>query len=296
MTGLKMPKAGAGDGLSWGRSFADLGYFPWVFGVVFGAPSIVSLVQAAFATGDLHAPIQGMIDAWNAGLRVLSAFIEPAFRLFLDWLNRLVGWRLELGPHWRHLFVLSMILVAGFARAEFRGGAASAPLVLSRLVQALPVVLIGSILAGLVPLRGSWWAEGAIAALSLATLWLGMALSFPESFAIAVESARASISAFSRRLRLPPPVSPLLVLSLALAGLASGAFIFAVALSFLPWFRPGAGIVFLGLYVIAVAFFALIHGFRIDRLFNLRLGLAILGGFLGAGLIFLADWSLRPVA
>lgn len=267
------------ESLSWRDLFDDIGFFPWIFGVVFGTPAIISLLQAALVTGELSSPLQSVIDAYLQGMQVFGDLVEPRFRPLLSWLGGLFHWDLHLYPHWRHLFVLSLVLWLAFVRIAWQTGA-----VRSALSFLAPTIcgLIGSIAAGLVDLSGGWWAQGLIAALPLAAGYLGLAAQE------VIWNLTDSDSQYSKR------AGALFARRLVTVALTSGAdFLAAAGLSFLPDFHTSSGILVLAAFVVQGGLVSFFVGAARRNVDQIRIGLTMLGGFGGTGLVIGLDWVLK---
>jgi hypothetical protein len=228
----------------------------------------------------------------------MGDLVEPVIRPPLAWIGGLFGWELALNPNWRHLFVLCMVFVLANARSRLQGG--GRPWALLDLVPAALGALVGSAAAGAVPWDGGWWAQGLIAALPLTLGWLAwtaanlfgseiggrlaQAPSGASALAALGHAARAVGegvgSVLSQMLIVVPPYFVI--------GFAAGAI-----LSLVPGLGTSAGIVALGAFLVFVGVGFLRSGLKQGEPSLVRSGLGILGGFLGAGLIFALDAALR---
>jgi hypothetical protein len=277
---------------------SGLGFIPAVFGTLFGTPSVVSLARATFSLRDLHGPIREIIDAYNDGLAFMGGLVEPLIRPPLAWFGGLFGWEIALNPNWRHLFVLCMVFVLANARSRLQEG--RRPWALLDLVPAALGALIGSAIAGTVPWDGGWWAQGLIAALPLTLGWLAWTAANLFGFEIGGRLAQApararSLAALGHTARaVGGGVRSVLFQMLMVVppyfvfGFAAGAL-----LSLIPGLKTSAGIVGLGAFLVFAGAGFLRAGLKQGEPSLVRSGLGILGGFLGAGLIFALDAAFR---
>ena len=83
---------------------------------------------------------------------------------------------------------------------------------------------------------------------------------------------------------------------LRLTLLCAAAFALASGLSFVAVVEDGAGVLALGALVASLGVFYLVQGLRDGDRHDSRLGLAVLGGFVTAGLIVLSDWAVKALS
>ena len=103
------------------------GDFGWLFtllSALMTTLAIVALARHAFVTWSLTAPMALVMDAYNATVRSLLGWTEPYLQAALIWVGSFTGWRPTLYPHWRDIFVLTVLWVAGTNRSLRRHGAA----------------------------------------------------------------------------------------------------------------------------------------------------------------------------
>lgn len=266
---------------------ADLGWFSWLFALVVGGPSCLALLQAVFVEHQLLTALGWIVDGYNRVLLViegaLGPLLEPLIRALGEWLNI----SLLLQPHWKQLFVLGMIFVASYARTAWRGR------------QHLSAVLVGSGLtilaltcataASLAPLS-SWLAHGWVA--------FSMAVLLTVVLAVAVKTTRQFYFRFSPRdkdgvRRGPAGVQHFSKTKYSLNPLALAIPLSAFALGALgalaPQLQTSAGIIAFNLVLLSTGIGAVVMGVRRANLSSTRLGLTILGGFLAAMVIVVAD-------
>lgn len=294
--------------LSWREASKELGYFPALFSTVFGTPAIVSLIQIAFVTGDLAAPLQTIIDAYQQGMAAFGAIVEPLIQSVLDALVRV---DLQLQPHWRHFLVMAATLwlagmrtlVLNTQQHDFSKDFLPATLFVAlRLARGAALIALGCVAVGLVRLDGGWWAQGLIAWLAAATMLAGSDVHITLSVLYG-NKAGFSVGVLDdlfNTLSLVGRFAPFSVLP---------AFALGALLSFVPGFGDSAAIVVVMTLLTMLGLIALLAGlaagsrtsFLSDevgagdarRSRNLmRYSLGLLGGFMGAALVFALHWAL----
>lgn len=266
----------------------DVGWFWLTFASLVSAPSLLSLAQMVFEHRFTDA-LQWIVDGYNRILAVVGSAVEPLARAALAWLNEVLHWRLELHPHWRPLFIVTMLVGAGAIRNAMQFGAYRLAVVYGA---GLTLgALLGALAAGLAPLDGAWWSQGFAAAAPVGMAYAGTGLQ---------QLALARSPGASRGWQVAGAVA---MVSLATFGLGAG-------LSFLPGLSEGAGVVTVAILVFYLGISNVFIGlFRRDlteryagvrsegmQIYQVRFGLLTLGGFFAAGLIALADAVIRWLA
>jgi hypothetical protein len=244
----------------WG-AVKDLSWFTQIFAAAVGGLSILSILEMIFKDHRLIPALQRIVDGYHQLTAVMAAVVEPIFAPVIAWVNATLGSHLVLYPHWRPLFLLGMVFLAAQARVSWREGnyrglISSGTTTFSWLVAV--------VLAGLLPLTGSWWQQGLIATISLATMLF--CLDF-----IATDT-------------------PSIGLFLAYVGLP---FLITAALSRVPAFAGVAGMITIAGVVISLGVFGGLMGHKSGHLAGVRFGLTTLGGFVTAGLILAADAAVK---
>src|SRR5437899_2016176 len=85
--------------------------------IISGSLSVVSLVKHGLEMGSFFAPIQLMLDYYEATIySLLGWWAEPILVRILSYIQRLFSWNLKLDVSWRHIFVLMMLFFGAFAR------------------------------------------------------------------------------------------------------------------------------------------------------------------------------------
>ena len=274
-----MARTAQQDRLTLREAIEDLGWFYATFSALVSGPSLLDLLQMVFEHRLIDA-LQWIVDGYHDIAAVVGAVLEPLLRPPLAWLNALFGWRLELQPHWKPVFLLAMVFVTGLSRAVRRESVLEA--VLFGILLSLGA-LTGAVAAGLSPLAGGWWAQGVAAAapVGMVSLLLGAPL---------------ALTAAGRARALPNPLRELCGVVLNAFVLAGVAFAIGAGVSFLPGLSRGAGLLALGGGVLIIGVLSLLAGLaEADRMVS-SIGLTLLGGFATAGLIVAVDAVLKVIA
>lgn len=266
------------NGTAFRSAWGDLTYFWWLLGVLAGTPSIISIIQMVYVEGQLIAPIQSVMDAYTQTLEVLGAVAEPWIHPFLTWIGGLFGWDLTLHPHWRPIFVLMMVYAISYARGVLRDDLH--PINTSAGLLMVPCVAIGTILAGSVPLEPHWLNQGLITLLATLGIMVAWKLAHLIGFAMAGYG-----QSFLRELVWEAPTM-LLVMGAFAFGVGSG-------ISFIPGMASIAGFLATGLFILWFAQATFAAGAGDLSHTDTRIGLMIVGPFIGAALIYAADWAIR---
>jgi hypothetical protein len=246
------------------KIISDFGGFRALFSAVIGAPSLLSLLELV-TEYRLSPALQWIVDGYHWLTAVMALAVEPLVVPLIAIINSGTGWRLTLYPHWRPLFLLMMVFFIGTLRAAFRDVRINGR-VAFRWVLIIVVILISALLAGLVAIEGRWWEQGLLALLPFSPLLPNI-----------VAAAAGSVRGIGNRVAV--------VLSFSLLP-----FTFAVCLSFVPGFERSAGIATLAVLMatISVGVFA-VAGIRDSDRSAIRAGFSMLGGFIVAGIILVAD-------
>lgn len=251
------------DKITLWSAIKDLGWFSSLFAIVVAGPSLLSLFQAIFVEHHLIKALQWIVDGYNAVTGVLGGMIEPLARPIIHLLNSYLGWSLELQPHWRPLFVLSMIVVMGGSRAAWRH-ADRGEIIWHGCVLTL-TMLLAALVAGVIPLSETWWVQVIIALAPISTFLLTVTL---------LESERVD--------------------TLQLMAIGAGAAVFLGAgLSFFTEFARGSGLITLAILIAAWGFHYVWTGLARGLEWFVKYGLTILGGFVTAAIILAADAAIR---
>jgi hypothetical protein len=268
--------------LTLGEAGKDLIWFPTLFATIVSTPSWLSLLETVLENYRLSPGLQWIVDGYHRITHVLALAIEPFIAPIIAWINAHLGWQLMLYPHWQPLFLLTMILHMGTFRAILRRDLkwltkfSSATF---NVVMIIIAALIGSLLAGLMPIEGHWWEQGMLAMLPWLSMLVASALNgLPDRLAHLLgrhDPDYKIVSKISGRFEIVEPV------------LTVGALLFMVAasLSFIPGFERGAGIAalaaVLALNGVTTIVIGILHADRTE----IRGGLYILSAFILAGMI-----------
>jgi hypothetical protein len=239
----------------------DVGWFPALYASVVGGPSVLAILELALDGFRLVPAVQWIIDGYHQITRVMGLLIEPLFAPLIAWINGLLGWSLVLQPHWQPLFLLGMVIVTSMVRTDWRDGRVDRRKLFLESGAMGFAFLVAAVIAGLVPVSGSWWVHGLMVSLMIFAFFVGSA----------VDGRDAAIW-------------------IAIGG-GVGAFFFLIAavLSLVPGVGRGSGILVLAGCVAVLGIVALVGGISQSDRSMTRSGLTMLGGFVAAGLILAAD-------
>ena len=101
--------------------------FWWVLAVastIMSTLAIVSLARHAFPLRSLSAPMDLILAAYTATMRLLLGWAEPHLQGLLTWLGSHIAWRPTLYPHWRDMLVVVAIWNGAIVWARWRAFAA----------------------------------------------------------------------------------------------------------------------------------------------------------------------------
>ena len=257
----------------------DLGWFTALFSTVVGGPSILSLFQTVFVEQRLIDAFQWIVDGYNGITATLGAWLEPAILPIISWLNGMMAVELTLQPHWRAVFVLTSVVVIGYARRIWRDGEAVTAVLFASGVSV--GALIGAIAAGLTPLAPVWWVQALIAAAPIAALCAAfiVAVGIYKLFKGILSGAWVDIDFIW---------SGKMALTLIACALFYGAL-----MSRDPDLGSGAGVISLGFLFFVIGMMSVVVGVAGADRSAARFGVILLGGFLTAGLILLADFVVK---
>ena len=254
----------------------DLGWFPALLATVVGAPSLLTLLQMVREGFRLSAALQWIVEGYKVLTAEMAAWIEPMITPVISWISSLLGWKLVLHSHWQPLFLLAMVYVVAGARMGWREGRRFDAAFFGVAMGAF--ALVGAILAGLVPFTNTWWAQGFIAAVPMATIVV---------FGIAMVAFGAFANGQIDR--------EIEELGFALVGGAAIVLLIFVTSAALSIVVSGVGIWTLAILVMFSGAYWLHHGLATVDRSSTGMGLTILGGFVAAGLILVADVLVKAL-
>jgi hypothetical protein len=245
-------------------------------------------LETVFENYRLSPGLQWIVDGYHRITHVLALAIEPFIAPIVAWINAHLGWQLMLYPHWRPLFLLTMILHMGTFRAILREDQNWFTKFSRATFKAVTIIigaLVGSLLAGLVPIEGRWWEQGMLATLP----WLSMLVAFaldglPDQLARLLDQHDPD-SKISGRSEI---VEPLLTVGALF-------FIVAASFSFMPGFERGAGIAALAAVLALNGVTAIVIGIQHADRTEIRGGLYILSAFILAGMIVGANTIMKTL-
>ncbi len=267
-----------------GLMLRALGWIPSVF---IGGPSTVIILQSLFVDHSFTPIVQGILSEYERLLSLFGLILEPPFELFLQIVKPIFSYDLVVGEHWRTLFVLASIFNLAAVRGgidryelgtelkssyfERTYGAKRAMPFSQKSVRYITVFLWTAffcLVAGTIPVDGTWWQQGLIAALVVAPL-------------IAIEWRHLE--------------SILLAIFVSL-----GLFAIGVVLWLMPFVSEGVGVIavfvlliFGAREIVSINNWTSIFDGRRFAWAQLLSSLYIAGPLLGGALIYLADWYLR---
>jgi hypothetical protein len=277
--------------LTIGGAIQDLGWFSWIFALVVGGPSCLALLQAVFVDHELLAALGWIVDGYNRILDVVGGIFEPLLTSVLRAIGDLLHLSLSLQPHWKQLFVLGMIFVVSYARTAWRGRQRVSAVMVGLALTALALICAAS--ASLAPLDN--WLTHGWAALSMTTL-----LAIVLAVTVTLQTKRYKMPArvandgsiiqgrprYEKRTERVIGVKPHVFLVCVLA------FALGAVAAFVPQLSASAGVVVFILVLLGTGARAVVAGVRETNISSARLGLTILGGFLAAAIILIADRAL----
>lgn len=262
--------------LSLKEALEDFGWLPLTLLSIGGAISLIDIAELLADGLTLITPFEVVLRGYRRVTEAIGALVEPHMQPFIKWLSAAFDWELQLQPFWRSLFVLGMLFVLGIARAQWRGGQWGRA-ILYAIVMGLGV-LAGSVAAAMLPPAGAWWVQGVMSAAPLALICI------PLGIANAVLELCVPPSSLAEAWRKFVTQFQFAAIFGAL-GFAAGA-----GLSFL--LGEGAGPMALGAAVAGIGAILLSGGLSdADRDLS-RMGLAMLGGFVAAGMVLISNWAL----
>jgi ubiquinol oxidase len=92
-------------------------------GVAFATLSILLLIKQGFVMPSFAAPLQFVLNYYEALINVLLGWAEPYLHAMLAFLRDLLGLDLRLEAHWKHVTVLMMLFFCAVLRFSRMGGA-----------------------------------------------------------------------------------------------------------------------------------------------------------------------------
>jgi hypothetical protein len=240
--------------------------------VAVGGPSILSIIESVLVDHQLVPALQWIVDGYNRIMAVLGAAVEPLVQPAIEWVNARFGWGLVLDPVWRPVFALGMVVVVASARTAIRGGELRNALLAGPFSTA--AVFIAALVVGLFAAGTGWASQGAVAGAPLLLMGAtGAAIVFARG---QFNEARIGLLLFSQ--------------------FSALFFVLGAGLSFVPGLASCSGVLALGGAIALWGALVVAAGLSTrERLFT-RIGLTILGGFVAAGLILAADWSLKALS
>jgi hypothetical protein len=246
----------------------------WAFGFCTGlvcALALVALVQSAVDVGSLGAPLDWVMAEYAAITQWAFAWVEPYLQEFVASIDGYVNWRLTLHPYWKDAFVLFAVYGAAYARACFVSDEFKfQPRLVIRPIVLAVAVLFAAVVVGVLPLRST----DVVTEIVIFSLPVGM-----YSFGFMDWHDFVQTLLFTLYLVCTAAV---------LAWLMGDAFGFAQGLGFwsLTLWVLGNGMTLIARGLISPE----------RRYAWVRVGLVIVGGFVGAACFFAIDAGLKLLA
>lgn len=257
----------------------DVGWFPMAL-IGLGGFSTLAIIEQGVLGEPLQLVqvLQWPLDGFHRLMRLLSAGVEPLILPALRWLNAQLSWSLTLNPIWRPLFALGMVFALGFARASWQEGDRGKAFYLGLAFGG--GAFIGAAIAGLAPAEAGWAAQGLRAGAPIAGLFALFFLTLAAREALQGKIGEAG--------------KTLVGAGVFLLLFGGASYAVAAGLSLVPGLSRTAGILTLGGFVALIGLQTLSGGLGNSNNPTIaRVGLTILGGFLAAGMILVADWGLK---
>ena len=240
--------------------------------------AVVALAQRALVTWRPSTPLALVMDAYYATARLLFGWAQPYFQAALTWLASFVGWRPTLHTHWRDIFVVCAMWVAGvsqgYRRSRFGG------LAWAVTAGGIAGALVAALSAGMLPLYS---ADHRALVRSIAFLAVVSSIAAPMMAAINDSRQRRAIMCF---------------LELAVT--------LAIVANFFVRSWPAPGYVFIltsltilvGTYCLVLATVFYLSDDKDSGAYVplFAVGLTILGAFVGPALFFAIDAGLKLLA
>lgn len=258
--------------------FSDMWFFPALFFTMFGGSlPIIALMHSVGVLHNFVAPIQAIIDAYHDGMSKFGAIVEPHLMPFVHWFSELFGLHLNLHPHWRHLLILALIYPMALARSFFRTSEYKG--VATALIAWAPFTFFGALFSGLVSLQGGWWAQGLIAGVTTGASAVGLCFMNVINFLV-FDGKVVGLEFFQLWAKW------VLIITAA-------SFFLAASLFFIPGIGAFSGLLALAIVVLYFGLEMCVRGWYTSVFQLIGTGLPMLSGFVGTGLVFLADWVLK---
>lgn len=280
-----MPKR---DVVTFGSAAKDIGFFSLAFAMIVGGPSYLSIAQAAFVEHDILHALGWIVTSYNVFLAIIGSALEPFLTPAITFLRERFDLNIALQAHWRQLFVLGMVFVTSLVRSTWQEkryvGAAITGAALTL------VVLFCACISSLSPLD-TWWKNA----------WAAFWMTFVIAAVFSVSAVKTRTTFMQRIVSREPDTtervlirptnlinSRITIHAINFVGCIIAA-IAAALLSLIPgMLGAGAFVTYSGVLIwsgIDAVASGLLQGVRSYA----RLGFTILGGFIAAGLIYLAD-------
>jgi hypothetical protein len=245
----------------------------WTFGLLTSLIStlaLVALVCRAIDVGSLATPLNVVMAAYDTTMQLVFGRAEPYLQTLVAAVNAHLNSRLILHPYWKDALVLFGVYGAGYARTRFVSESKFGLGFVVRQIMLLVAVFFAAAVVGVLPLRS----DHVMAQIALFTLPVGM---YSFGFAYLHDFVQTLLSAFY-----------LVCVVAVLARLSGNTF----------GFVEGIGFWSLALWVLGNGLTLIFQGLmsKEDRYAWVRIGVVIVGGFVGAACLFAIDAGLKLLA
>jgi len=246
----------------------------WTFGLLTGLVNtlaLVALVCRAVDVSSLPAPLDLVMAAYTATTQWAFGWAEPYLQMIVALLNGHLNLHLTLYPYWKDAFVLFGVYGAGYARACFASDEFEFSFwLVVRQTMLVIAVFFATTVVGVLPLRS----DDVITQIAFFSLPVGV---YSFSFIYWHDFVQTLLSAFY-----------LVCAAAVLAWFIGDAF----------GFVEGLGFWSLALWVLGNGMNLIVQGLISNehRYALVRVGLVIVGSFVGAACFFAIDASLKLLA
>lgn len=264
----------------------SIGYFPLLYIFVVGAPSILLIAETVFLQYRLVDSLHWIVEGWERLNLLMARLLIPLTEPLVSFINSF-GFQFELSSHWQSVFWLSMLPVISVTRAMLTDSEElreHLPPLMVYVVFGVPLAFC-AFFSGLVPPENDWRAQGLIVVVPIV---VGVIV---ISVVIHLTNRRESTNENDSNIN----VRKFLYRATIFCFLV---LITAIALSNIPGVYQSslltytAIILFLGIYCLYEHLSR--QGPRKNRV-ALYTGLFLVGGFVTAGTIVLADIVVKNV-
>lgn len=127
--------------------------FKWL-GIVLSALSVVKLIQLGLMTEGFAAPLQLIINWYDAFLKLILSWADPLLQRMVNYVGSYFSLELTIYSHWKHVFILIWLYAATMARNAW--GTQLKIFAIFRFLWGGVTGLFLSIVVGVIPLSGKY--------------------------------------------------------------------------------------------------------------------------------------------